>query len=128
MVQPLPPGKVIFDQFPKITWHGNKYIRVGPDERLYIDLGAPCNDCLLQNAVGNVTFGSLNSMRLDGTDLQPVAGGVHDISSCAFQYPRATLQVPQDGEVLDGSNLMVAIVEEQIVLLSRLLLAMKSPL
>lgn len=80
-MQPLPPGKVIFDQFPKITWHGNKYIRVGPDERLYIDLGAPCNDCLLQNAVGNVTFGSLNSMRLDGTDLQPFAEGVRGIFS-----------------------------------------------
>lgn len=76
-MQPLPPGKVIYDKLPNITWHGNKYIRVGPDERLYIDLGAPCNDCLLQNAVGNVSYGSLNSMRLDGTDLQPVAGGVY---------------------------------------------------
>ena len=75
LVQLLPPGKVIFDQFPNITWHGNKYIRVGPDERLYIDLGAPCNDCKLDNAVGNVSFGSINSMRLDGSDLQPFASG-----------------------------------------------------
>ncbi len=66
---------MIFEQFPNITWHGNKYIRIGPDERLYIDLGAPCNDCILENAVGNVSFGSLNSMRLDGSDLQPYATG-----------------------------------------------------
>lgn len=75
VLQPLQQGTVIFDKFPNITWHGNKYMRVGPDERLYIDLGAPCNDCLLENAVGNVSFGSLNSMRLDGTDLQPYATG-----------------------------------------------------
>nr|QOL01109.1 putative extracellular protein CSOL_036 [Pseudococcomyxa simplex] len=74
----LPPGKVIFDQFPNITWHGNKYIRVGPDERLYVDLGAPCNDCKLDNAVGNVSFGSINSMRLDGSDLQPFASGIRN--------------------------------------------------
>lgn len=68
-------GAVIFEQLPKLTHHGNKYIRVGPDERLYIDLGAPCNDCLLEKAVGNISFGSLNSLRLDGTDLQPYADG-----------------------------------------------------
>jgi glucose/arabinose dehydrogenase len=75
VLQPLPEGTVIFDKFPNITHHGLKYIRVGPDDRLYSNLGAPCNDCLLHQAVDNISFGSINSMRLDGTDLQPYAEG-----------------------------------------------------
>ena len=38
-------------------------------------MGAPCNDCLLERAFGNITFGSLNSIALDGTDIQPWAQG-----------------------------------------------------
>ncbi|CAL8468342.1 g7882 [Coccomyxa elongata] len=102
--KPLPPGKVIYDKLPNITWHGNKYIRVGPDERLYIDVGAPCNDCLLQNAVGNVSFGSLNSMRLDGTDLQPVAGGIRN--TVGFDWDaNGTLYFTNNGIDQLGNNL-----------------------
>ena len=75
MPQALPEGVVIFDQYPNLTHQGNRYIRIGPDERLYTNLGAPCNICLLDRAVGNVRFGSLDSMRLDGSDFQPYANG-----------------------------------------------------
>lgn len=48
---------------------------MSPTGRLYFDTGAPCNDCLLEKAFGNITFGSLNSMALNGTDIQPYAQG-----------------------------------------------------
>lgn len=100
LVQVLPPGKVIFDQFPNITWHGNKYIRVGPDERLYIDLGAPCNDCKLDNAVGNVSFGSINSMRLDGSDLQPFASGACRLHHVCSAVENMTLPWQKSGQLI----------------------------
>ena len=55
-----------------------RYIRISPRGRLFFDMGAPCNDCLLEKAFGNITFGSLNSMALDGTDIQPYAQGGAD--------------------------------------------------
>ena len=56
-----------------------RYIRISPAGRLFFDMGAPCNDCLLEKAFGNITFGSLNSMALDGTDIQPYAQGRADL-------------------------------------------------
>ena len=53
----------------------DRYIRVSPTGRLFFDVGAPCNDCLLTKAFGNITFGSINSMALNGTDIRPWAEG-----------------------------------------------------
>ncbi len=40
-----PPPVVVNDQFPTETHHGWKFIRFGPDGRLYVPVGAPCNVC-----------------------------------------------------------------------------------
>ena len=37
--------RVIFDKLPRDVHHGWKFIRFGPDGRLYIPIGAPCNVC-----------------------------------------------------------------------------------
>jgi len=37
--------KIIFDKLPTDAQHGWKFIRFGPDGRLYIPIGAPCNIC-----------------------------------------------------------------------------------
>lgn len=37
--------KLIFDKLPRDAHHGWKFIRFGPDGRLYIPIGAPCNTC-----------------------------------------------------------------------------------
>lgn len=37
--------KMIFDKLPTDARHGWKFIRFGPDGRLYIPIGAPCNTC-----------------------------------------------------------------------------------
>ena len=41
------PGKpeVIYDKYPTETHHGWKYIAFGPDGKLYVPVGAPCNIC-----------------------------------------------------------------------------------
>ena len=42
----LPPKPVLVsDKFPNDRHHGWKYIAIGPDEMLYVPVGAPCNIC-----------------------------------------------------------------------------------
>ena len=42
LANPLKPA-VVYDQFPSEQHHGWKYLRFGPDNRLYTSVGAPCN-------------------------------------------------------------------------------------
>jgi len=37
---------VIYSDLPKDEPHGWKYLTVGPDNRLYFQVGAPCNICM----------------------------------------------------------------------------------
>lgn len=41
-----PPPVVIYTGLPPERHHGWRYIRFGPDGRLYVSIGAPCNVCL----------------------------------------------------------------------------------
>ena len=36
---------MIYDNLPKDEPHGWKFIGIGPDNKLYIPVGAPCNIC-----------------------------------------------------------------------------------
>lgn len=40
-----PKGVVVNADYPKDAWHGWKFIAFGPDGKLYIPIGAPCNVC-----------------------------------------------------------------------------------
>ena len=40
-----PKPSVVYDQFPSDRHHGWKYLRFGPDGKLYTAIGAPCNIC-----------------------------------------------------------------------------------
>jgi len=37
--------QVVYDKLPRETQHGWKFIRFGPDGKLYVPIGAPCNVC-----------------------------------------------------------------------------------
>ncbi|MEE3278383.1 MAG: sorbosone dehydrogenase family protein, partial [Pseudomonadota bacterium] len=41
-----PQPQIITEQLPKKRHHGWKYLSVGPDQYLYVPVGAPCNICL----------------------------------------------------------------------------------
>ena len=42
----VPPAPtVVYDKLPRDVHHGWKFIRFGPDGRLYVPIGAPCNIC-----------------------------------------------------------------------------------
>ena len=70
------PGtpEVIYDQFPTDRHHGWKFIAIGPDEKLYVPVGAPCNICLESNEV----YSSITRMNLDGSGFEIYAHGVRN--------------------------------------------------
>ena len=56
-----PEPVVINDDFPEKKHHGWKYIAFGPDDKLYVPVGAPCNICESEERIFN-TITRLNPM------------------------------------------------------------------
>ncbi len=50
-----PSFDVIFDKYPTDKHHGWKFIAFGPDGKLYVPIGAPCNICEPQDPYASIT-------------------------------------------------------------------------
>ncbi len=59
---------VVYDQYPTETHHGWKYIAFGPDGKLYVPVGAPCNICERDNPI----FSSLTRLDVEQPKPEPV--------------------------------------------------------
>ncbi|GMH39796.1 hypothetical protein BSKO_07694 [Bryopsis sp. KO-2023] len=68
---------LVSDAFPTDRKNGWKFIAFGPDDRLYVPIGAPCNVCELEK-FGDITYGSINRMNPDGTELESFAYGIRN--------------------------------------------------
>lgn len=69
-----PAYKVIFDKLPTDKHHGWKFIAFGPDNKLYVPVGAPCNICEEKDSV----YASITRMNPDGTDFEIFAKGIRN--------------------------------------------------
>jgi glucose/arabinose dehydrogenase len=69
------PGKpaVIYDDLPNHQSHGWKFIAIGPDHKLYINVGAPCNICIPPE-----TNAQIRRINLDGSGAEVFARGVRN--------------------------------------------------
>lgn len=68
-----PSPQVVKGDFPKEKHHGWKYIAFGPDGKLYVPIGAPCNICDEGDP-----FASITRMNADGTSFEIFARGVRN--------------------------------------------------
>jgi glucose/arabinose dehydrogenase len=50
-----PTFEVLYDEYPSDGHHGWKYIAFGPDGKLYVPVGAPCNICEPDNPYATIT-------------------------------------------------------------------------
>src|SRR6202023_2775288 len=66
-----PKPTVIYDNLPKDEAHGWKFIAIGPDNKLYVEVGQPGNNVLHDDA-----HGQIRRMNLDGTGAEVYALGV----------------------------------------------------
>lgn len=64
----MPPGVL-----PDFRHHGWRYAAFGPDGRLYVTVGAPCNICEVRGFEGTIA-----RLRPDGHELEVVARGVRN--------------------------------------------------
>ena len=68
-----PPKPVLVtDRFPGETHHGWKFIAFGPDGKLYVPVGAPCNICEPDPA----RYANIMRMNPDGSALEVFARGI----------------------------------------------------
>ena len=70
-----PAPEVVVDTFPTDRHHGWKFIRFGPDGKLYVPVGAPCNVCLRDD---DRRYASITRMNPDGSDFEIFAEGVRN--------------------------------------------------
>ncbi|MCC6249007.1 MAG: PQQ-dependent sugar dehydrogenase [Rubrivivax sp.] len=69
----LPAPVTIYDKLPGDVPHGWKFIKVGPDNKLYVPVGAPCNICESDDR-----YTKIFRMNLDGSGVEVVAHGMRN--------------------------------------------------
>jgi glucose/arabinose dehydrogenase len=83
-----PPKPVtVDDHFPKETHHGWKFIAFGPDGKLYVPVGAPCNVC----EPDFDRYANIQRMNADGSGREIYARGIRN--SVGFDWDPRTKEL-----------------------------------
>lgn len=96
-----PVPVVVYDQLPKETWHGWKYIKFGPDGKLYVPVGAPCNVCERDD----MRFASLMRMNPDGSEMEIFAQGIRNTVGFDWHPGTSELWFTDNGRDNLGDNM-----------------------
>lgn len=94
-----PEPQLITDELPTETHHGGRFIAFGPDGRLYVPIGAPCNVCQRDG------YARLLSMRPDGSDWRIEARGIRNTVGFDWQPGSGTLWFTDNGRDMLGDNI-----------------------
>ena len=81
-----PEPVVVNDTYPTDWMHGWKFIAFGPDGKLYVPVGGPCNVC--DRADEEPRYASITRMNPDGSDVEVFASGIRN--SVGFDWNPAT--------------------------------------
>lgn len=98
--KPLTPV-VVKDDYPTETHHGWKYIAFGPDGRLYVPVGAPCNICKSEDEV----YASITSINADGSDRKIEASGVRNTVGFTWHPVTKELWFTDNGRDMLGDDI-----------------------
>lgn len=91
-VSHLPAPEVVTDAYPGETHHGWKFIAFGPDGKLYVPVGAPCNIC----EADPDRYATITRLNVTSGRIEVVARGVRN--SVGFDWQ------PQSGELWFTDN------------------------
>lgn len=95
-----PPPEVVYNRFPSNEWHGWKYLRFGPDGKLYTQVGAPCNVCEPEEP-----FATLVRMNPDGSGFEIFARGIRSVVGFDWHPKTQTLWFNDNGRDWLGDDL-----------------------
>jgi len=97
-----PPKPVtVYDKLPTDKHHGWKYLRIGPDGKLYTAVGAPCNICEPDKPI----YASLVRVNTDGSDFEIIARGIRNTVGFDWQPGTDTLFFSDNGRDYLGEDL-----------------------
>ncbi len=91
---------LIYDDFPKDRHHGWKYIAFGPDGKLYVPVGAPCNICESKNEY----YTSIIQMDADGSNREIYATGVRNTVGFTWHPETQKLWFTDNGRDMMGDD------------------------
>ena len=84
--------QVLYDKLPDRSHHGWRYAAVGPDDKLYVAIGSPCNICDVSGLEGSIV-----RMNLDGSGFEPFARGIRNSVGIDFQPSTGTVYFTDNG-------------------------------
>ncbi len=88
-----PPAPVmVYDRLPGQMAHGGRFIKMGPDGKLYVSIGAPCNVCEPGPDVAKII-----RMNPDGSGVETVASGVRNTVGFDFDPTTGDLWFTSNG-------------------------------
>lgn len=96
-----PDPTIVNDSLPSERMHGWKFIRFGPDDKLYIPVGAPCDIC----ESSDERFASIMRMQPDGTELELFAQGIRNTVGFDWHPESGDLWFTDNGRDMMGDDL-----------------------
>lgn len=95
-----PPAPVVVtDAFPDDRHHGWKYLAFGPDGKLYVPVGAPCNICL------EPEYAAIKRMNPDGTEIEDYVLGVRNSVGFTWHPTSGELWFTDNGRDMLGDDI-----------------------
>jgi len=98
-----PEPVVIYDDYPTEFHHGWKYIAFGPDGKLYVPVGAPCNIC--ERSSEDERFATITRMDPDGTNREIYAKGVRNTVGFTWHPETGELWFTDNNRDMMGDDL-----------------------
>jgi glucose/arabinose dehydrogenase len=97
-----PPAPVtVIEGLPAERHHGWKFIAFGPDDLLYVPVGAPCNVC----SSSDPRFASILRFRPDGSAVDTMAHGVRNTVGFDWEPGTGALWFTDNGRDLMGDDI-----------------------
>ena len=96
------PGRVILEGLPNEKHHGWRYLRTGPDGRIRISIGAPCNVC---ERPDDKRFGSICSFTGEGEDFRVESSGIRNSVGFDWEPESGDFYFTDNGRDLLGDDL-----------------------
>lgn len=99
----IPEPVVVYNDYPTEFHHGWKYIAFGPDDKLYVPVGAPCNIC--DSTVADKRYATITRMNPDGSDREIYANGVRNSVGFTWHPETKELWFTDNGRDMLGDDI-----------------------
>lgn len=97
----LPEPDILDIELPTESHHGWRYIGFGPDDKLYVSIGAPCNICDRDDE----GFGQIVRMNGDGSERETFASGVRNSVGFTWHPETGDLWFTDNGRDMMGDDI-----------------------